>query len=327
MQLILDSRGLQLQKKGNLFEVVSEKGSRSISPAKLTSIAITSTVVLHTDAIVLSIKNKIPILFFDRIGKARARLWSPYFESIATLRRQQVHFAETTEATSWMVDLFLLKTDSQIANLRFLATKVGGQRTTLDSAADLIKQQARQFEQFREQLIEECRNNIMGTEGAIARMYWQALGGALPRQYAFTKRTRQPAEDIFNAALNYCYGMLYSIVEGGVFAAGLDPFLGLLHTDEYRKPTLVFDLIEPFRAWIDRILIQECLENRLQKDFFTRNQHGIYLNKAGKAYLIPFFNDFLRSECNYFSRDSSVRNHIYYLAGLLAQRIRSAQEA
>ena len=326
MQLVLDTTGLQVQKKGNLFEIVGEKGSRSISPAKLTSIAITTTVVLHSDAVVLAIKNQIPILFFDRIGRARARLWSPYFESIATLRRQQVRFSDSVEAGAWIVDLFLLKVEEQIASLRFLAGKVSTHRAQLESVIGVIRQHSRNFEQYRDQLLDESRNNIMGTEGNIARLYWQVLGAALPSQYSFQKRTRQPAEDLFNAALNYLYGMLYSIVEAGLFAAGLDPFLGILHADEYRKPTLSYDLIEPFRPWIDRLLVQECLEKRLQPSFFTRNQHGLYLNKEGKAYLIPLFNDYLRSERKYFNRESTVRNHIYYLANLLAQRIRSSAE-
>ena len=326
MQLVLDTSGLQVQKKGNLFEIVSEKGSRSISPAKLTSIAITSTVILHSDAVVLAIKNQIPILFFDRIGRARARLWSPYFESIATLRRQQVRFADSVEAGSWIVDLFLLKVEEQVACLRFLAGKTAPHRAQLESVMGVIRQQSRNFEQYREQLIEESRAHIMGTEGGIARLYWQVLGGALPRQYSFNKRTRQPAEDMFNAALNYLYGMLYTVVEAGLFSAGLDPFLGFLHVDEYRKPTLSYDLIEPFRPWMDQLLVLECLENRLQKTFFTRNQHGLYLNKEGKAFLIPLFNDYLRSERKYFNRESTVRNHIYYLANLLAQRIRSSAE-
>ena len=60
----------------------------------------------------------------------------------------------------------------------------------------------------------------------------------------FEKRSRRPALDHFNSALNYLYGMTYGVVEGGIFAKGLDPFIGLLHTDQYNEPTLAFDLIE-----------------------------------------------------------------------------------
>jgi CRISPR-associated protein Cas1 len=117
--------------------------------------------------------------------------------------------------------------------------------------------------------------------------------------------------------------MLYSVVEGGVFAAGLDPYLGFLHVDEYKKPTLVYDLIEPIRPWTDRLLIEAALKKEIKKSYFTKNQHGIFLNKNGKAWIIPLFNDFLRSERPWLQRESTVRNHIYYLAGRLAQRIQS----
>ena len=98
MQLVLDSKGLQVTRKEGTVHIVSEKGSRSISIGKLSSVAITANVMLGTDFIRLAIQHEVPILFFDRIGKAKARLWSPYFASIATLRRQQIRFGDTPEA-------------------------------------------------------------------------------------------------------------------------------------------------------------------------------------------------------------------------------------
>lgn len=323
MQLVLDTRNLHLQKKGDSFYIKSEKGSRTISPVKLTSIAITAHVQIDSDAVVLAIKHQVPILFFDRIGKMKARMWSPYFESIATLRRQQLRFTESVEATAWMVDLFQLKTEEQVINLQLLQRHKFGLSFSLPQAIHSLKKQSRSFEQYREQLPEECRNSMMGTEGTAARSYWQAVGNSLPKEYAFQGRSRRPAEDHFNAALNYLYGMLYSIVEGGIFAAGLDPQLGILHTDAHTKPTLAFDLIEPFRPMTDRLLITLCLEHKLLKSHFTANQHGLFLNKEGKAFLIPLFNDYLRTKQLWLKREASFKNHIYFLAGQLAQRIRA----
>lgn len=325
MQLVLDSKGLQLSTKDGAFLLESENGKRLISPAKLTSIAITANVILSSSAVVLAIKHSVPILFFNRIGKAQARLWSPYFESIATLRRQQIRFCESVEATSWIIDLFALKTAGQIENLRFLKGHTTRFATGIDSTIRQMKQQSRKLEDHRESLPEECRQQLMGIEGNLAKQYWQCLGNALPRKYSFQKRSRRPAEDIFNASLNYFYGMLYSVVEGGLFAAGLDPHLGILHADEYKKPTLAFDLIEPFRPWADRLLIQACWQNQLKKDFFTKNQHGLFLNKNGKAFLIPLLNDFLRQDLEYLGREASAKNQIYHLAGRLAQRIRTSE--
>lgn len=326
MQLVLDTKGIKLAKKNGIFHVSHGKKERNISPQKLNSIAITATVELHSDAIILAIQNQIPILFFDRIGKAKARLWSPYFESIATLRRNQVRFADSPEATAWMINIFELKTSAQLDNLRFLRKQKGLMSGKLNQAISSIKKYNQGFENFRGKLLEEVRNNMMGIEGAIARTYWQALGGALPNTFRFKERSRRPAKDYFNAALNYQYGMLYSVVEGALFAAGLDPYLGLLHVDDYRKPTLSFDMIEPIRPWVDRLLIDLCLSGELEKNFTTKNQYGIFFNKEGKAFIIPKFNEFLRSKRSYLGQESDVKNHIYTLMGRLAQRIRSVME-
>lgn len=323
MQLVLDTKGLQVTKKDGVFHIASEKGSKAISPAKLDSIAITASVMISSDAIALAIKHQIPILVFDRIGKAMARLWSPYFESIATLRRLQVHFSESPESTAWMLDLFALKTEAQADNLRYLKSQRSILGLSLGGAISNLRGNSRNFEAFRDKLPEECRQQVMGVEGALARIYWQAVGSSLPSRYAFEGRSRRPAKDIFNAAINYLYGMLYSVVEGALFAVGLDPHLGILHADEHNKPTLAFDLIEPFRPWADRLIIEACIEHHLKPEFFAKNQYGLFLSKPGKAFLIPLFNDFLRSTRKYLQQESTVKNHIYALAARLAQRIRA----
>lgn len=323
MQLVLDTKGIQVTAKNGLFHIAGEKGARSISPAKLSSIAVTATVMLGSDAITLAIQHQVPILFFDRIGTAKARLWSPYFSSIAALRRMQVKFAESPEAGAWLMDLLGLKAEAQADNLKHLRSKKSLLHMDLGAAIASISQSARKLEEYRDKPPHEFRQQIMGIEGASARVYWQALGNALPRQYAFQERSRRPAKDLFNAAINYLYGMLYSVVEGAVFAAGLDPHLGILHADEYDKPTLAFDLIEPFRPWMDRLLIDLCMEGKLNASHFARNQYGLFLNKDGKAFIIPLFNDHLRQTRRYLGQESTVRNHIFHMAGRLAQRIRA----
>ena len=82
----------------------------------------------------------------------------------------------------------------------------------------------------------------MGWEGTQSKRYWAAVASALPPAWQFGRRSRRPARNGFNAALNYLYGMLYTIVEQALFGAGLDPHLGILHSDQYDSPTLAFDL-------------------------------------------------------------------------------------
>jgi len=143
----------------------------------------------------------------------------------------------------------------------------------------------------------------------------------LPQEFKFEKRSRRPATDYFNAALNYLYGMTYSIVESGVFAKGLDPFIGYMHTDNYQKTSLVFDLIEPIRPLIDSLLIDLCIEHLLDDTHFIQKQHGFWVNKKGKRILIPAFNEYLYKRLKINNKVRRFKDIIYQESNSLGNLI------
>lgn len=312
MQMVLDTKGLRLEKHRGMFLVTPPTGEpRTISPRKLTSIAITQEIWVSSAAIGLAASHEIPILLHHANGKVIARLSAPNFTSIASLRREQLRFVEHTEAGRWIVGLYLLKTQQQQENLRRLNPS--------SIAAAQIDEQIGKFEQLATLPFSEAAPKIMQTEAVIARYYWQELAQMIP---AFEKRSRRPAQDSFNAALNYLYGMLYTVVENSLFAVGLDPHIGILHADEYNKPVLAFDFIEPFRPLVDWLLITSYQEGNLQAAYFSKLKDGIFLNHPGKAFFIPLFNQWLRTENIWGGHKASPKSHIYKLSGHFAQKLR-----
>lgn len=315
MQLVFDTKGLVVTRLRGLFCVQAPDGTqRTISPSKVSSIAVTQSCTLHSGVFELAAAHEIPIYFLNAIGKVTARMGAPNFQSISTLRRQQVRFVEGPEASGWVTGLYLLKSEGQIRNVERLQKD--------HPAAVRMKSLVKKADQFPPLPLAEAGPRIMAMEAAVARQYWQALAQHLPAEYDFEKRNRRPAQDPFNASLNYYYGMLYTIVETALFAAGLDPHLGLLHADEYNKPVLAFDFIEPFRPWADWLLMQQFLGGHIKTAYFSGIPGGLALNKAGKAFLIPVFNAWLRSEHQWGGKKTSVKNHIYQLAGRFAQKLR-----
>lgn len=324
MQLVLDTKGLHLDRKRGSFHVGKDGEGRLFSPHKVSSIAITADVSVTANAVRLAVESGIPILFFNRIGKAEALLWSPYFEGLATLRRLQARFVERPDATAWMIEVFKLKTHYQIANLRSLIHRPHADPSSLQRAIGQMAHYSRQLPSYTSGVVSDVRHQIMGVEGSIARAYFQAISGALPLAYRFAKRSRQPAKDMFNALLNYVYGMMYTVVEAAIFAAGLDPHLGIFHADSPQKPTLAFDLIEPFRPWADNLVIDMCCHEEVERRYFNDSHSGTFLNKEGKAFLIPKFHAWLGAPRVEDGRELSVRNHVHRLAGMLASRIRAS---
>ena len=82
-----------------------------------------------------------------------------------------------------------------------------------------------------------------------------------------------------NAMLNYGYGILESRVRMQVIAAGLDPTTGYLHGKARGKHGLVYDLMEPLRPIVDRIVLNFVQAYTFQRaDFALRADGGCRLN-------------------------------------------------
>ena len=112
--------------------------------------------------------------------------------------------------------------------------------------------------------LDKIRLQIMAYEGNAAQSYWQQFKTLVADETDFEKREHQGARDLVNMLLNYGYGILYGRMWSAVLNARLNPSVSFLHTPQYNKPTLVFDMVEVFRAPIvDRSIL--ALINRQEK--------------------------------------------------------------
>lgn len=314
MHLVLDTKGINVQVRNTCFYLKTEKHERIISPHKISSISVRSQCWLSSSAIRLAVQHCIPIYFHDGIGNIEARLWSASFGHLATNRRQQVLFSVQSRATEWIIELFGYKAQEQLKNLRFLKSRKTAQTDPVEKAMEQISTKIIDLDAHKGQQLIDCSASIMGKEGVMARYYWQAIALCMPDEMSFDDRNRRPAQDNFNAALNYLYGMLYGLIENALFMVGLDPYLGLLHADEYNQPTLAFDMIEPFRPWVDRLLIEAALKSEIKPGFFEPKNGGVWLSKAGKQFFIPRFDAFFAEKTVFRNKTISRTEQIYRLA-------------
>ena len=140
----------------------------------------------------------------------------------------------------------------------------------------------------------------------------------MPEKYQFKGRSRRPAKDPFNAVLNYCYGMLYGKVEKACIIAGLDPFIGFLHTDNYNKKSLVFDLIEPFRIFAEMTAVYLFTGKKIKDEFFDVKEHSVFLNKKGKPLVVEAMDKHLDQSIRYRRKNVKRGYVIHHEAHRLA---------
>ncbi|WP_394808646.1 CRISPR-associated endonuclease Cas1 [Nitrosomonas sp.] len=78
-----------------------------------------------------------------------------------------------------------------------------------------------------------------------------------------------------NAILNYAYAILAGQVERTLQIAGLDVAVGSLHADQDGRASLVYDLMEPLRPVIDKIIFAWVTMQRWRRADFVIDRHGV----------------------------------------------------
>lgn len=113
-------------------------------------------------------------------------------------------------------------------------------------------------------------NRPLINEANIAKQYWNVYFSSLGNEQ---KREHKNAESFENICLNYGYAVFQSLLYRSILVHGLLPNLGIHHEEKYNSIPLVYDLVEPFRAFVDFYLYK-----------FKVNEGGSFKNKDLKAW-------------------------------------------
>ena len=309
MELVFTTPGAYISVKDGLFAIKTGEQKTAVAPAKVDRIILTTEAVITTAVIKLAVENNIDLIVLERNGDPVGRFWHSRFGSITTIRRKQLELHMNEKGLDFAKEWIVAKLSSQIEYCKELAKN----RKTLH---DGLLEKLSTLEANREKLtalsgsVEEKRGTITGLEGSASKVYFEILALSIPEKYRFSGRSRQPARDPFNAFLNYAYGVLYSIVEKACIIAGLDPYIGFLHTDNYNKPSLVFDVIENFRIYADRVIFRLFSKKQVNDKMFDQIPDGFTLNKEGKRLLFDEYNKYLEEVVHYGNKNMSLSNTV-----------------
>jgi len=307
MQLVINTHGSFLKKNHNCFLIKNEDKVFEVSADKVESILITTSATITTDAIKFAVESNIDIVFLDHFGDPYGRVWHSKLGSTTLIRRRQLEVAEQKKGFEMARGWIETKINNQMDFLKDLKKNRPEQRAELDEYIANIESMKAQLLEL-DGTLDEKRGSIMGIEGMASRYYFDALSFIMPEKWKFEGRSRNPAVDGFNCLLNYGYGVLYSMVEKACIISGLDPYVGFMHTDNYNKKSLVFDLIEMYRIHADRTVVNLFSKRQVKEEYFDNIPNGLSLNKDGKAVLIQSLNETLDQSMDHNGRNVKIRN-------------------
>lgn len=283
MDLLINRFGTRIRRRGGEFLVAARQGNvrKKYAARRIKRILISRPSSISSGAVRLALEQGVDVAYLGAFGKPEARIVSSRPSGLADVRRAQ---------------LVISLSDAERLRLakRFASGKIQNQ---INFARTIAPEETKTFISMHQALraAAQAKNpgTLLSAEGRTAEHYFNAW------KARFDFRGRDPGgRDRVNAALNYGYGILYNEVERAVLFAGLDPAVGLFHTERYGKPSLVLDMVEEFRVpVVDAVILPLFLCEQFTKSDFTKNFGGFRLSLRGRRKIIKAIFERLNVAC------------------------------
>jgi CRISPR-associated endonuclease Cas1 subtype II len=242
------------------YLVVRQESTKRIHMADIELLMIESAAVSITTALLAALTRfKVKVVFCDEKRQPTSEL-VPYYgcHDCSGKLRTQIAWTKQVRSLVW-TEIVREKITKQLEHLEAYHS----------TAAVLLRDYLNELE-----LGDESNR-----EGHAARVYFSAL---------FGDDFSRSQENSINAALNYGYSMLLSMVNREIVSNGYTTKLGIFHDNADNPFNLGSDLMEPYRILVDRMVKQKRPDK-----FETDEKHWMLelvnteVTVAGKKEYVP----------------------------------------
>lgn len=245
------------------FLVVRQESTTKIHLSEIAILILESNAISLTAYLLCELtKKKVKVIFCDEKRNPLSELL-PYYGCHDTSLKVRYQMEWTTEV-------------KQLIWTEIVSEKIRKQ-------GELLSKLGKEESEFLESYVREIEfGDVTNREGHAAKVYFNALFGL-----DFTRT----ADNSINAALNYGYGIILSVINREIVSNGYITQVGLFHGNMFNQYNLGSDLMEIFRPLIDDLVIKmnpqkfETEEKReiltiLEKEIIIDGRREIFLNGA-----------------------------------------------
>lgn len=231
----------KLETQLNYLVCRSDKESRILLDDIAVLLIENQQVCITTALITELINHKIKVIFCDEKHNPSSEL-VPQHGAYNTYERlmMQMEWSKETKDLIWQNIIY-----QKISNQAKILHSIGE-----DKAEEILQGYLKEIE----------IGDVTNREGLAAKTYFAAMFGS--------NFDRRKDKDIRNTYLNYGYSMLLSSFNREVSIAGYQCVIGIHHIGSENPFNFGCDLMEPFRPFVDRYIIQKLVnENDYKKEF------------------------------------------------------------
>ncbi len=172
----------------------------------------------------------------------------------------------------------------------------------------------------------EDPDTLRGLEGSASSDYYSVFNELILNhgtEFVFDGRNRRPPKDNVNAMLSFAYVLLSGDCAAALESAGLDAYVGFLHTDRPGRASLALDLMEELRGPVADRLVLALINNRMIQDkHFDRREDGsVYLNPDGRKIVLTAWQKHKQEEITHpYLKEKIPWGLVPYVQSLLLAR-------
>lgn len=279
--LYIDRQGCELRWRDGALDVREpDTAPRSVPAALLQRVVLRANTLVHSTTLAALAEQGVAVVAFGgRGGQRVAHVLGAGHNDCRARVAQCLRLGDEAWATAWCRRLV---------------------HTRLRSQWRLLHQARQQRPDLRKPLTDGCnrlqtslqalpaadnRDSLRGLEGAGAAAFFAAYAHLFAPALQFNARRRRPPPDPVNACLSLGYTLLQARAVQACWQAGLDPLVGFLHRPSHGRASLACDLMEPWRAQIERWVWHLWRDRVLRAEHFGRDgAQACLLGKAGRAH-------------------------------------------
>ncbi len=257
MSVIYLNNSGKLIKKGETLEFCYPDETKVIIfHYKTEQIIVLGNIGFTSDAIKLLMKYKIEIILLNKNGRFNGKLVFQEGKNVF-LRIKQYKLLDS--------DLFQLHFCKNIIHSKLNNQLAFMQRIQRERKLNHVQR----FIQSMQKTIKNTNSSqnieqVRGYEGYGSKQFFSVYRYGIIQDWAvFKGRSMNPPKDNVNSVLSFLYTLLNYRVESAIEIEGLDSYVGYLHSLDYGRKSLAFDLMEEYRTPIVDTLTVSLFNKRI----------------------------------------------------------------
>ena len=307
---------------GNVVVTQNGKEIRKIPKDTVDGILFFSQSQMTTQCMKFCLDMGIRVSFFDQNGRFHGYLMSTYSTSAKRLRKQVSLSENQTYSLEISRKIVTAKIHNQIVMLRRISNKENV----------VIKDDLFHMLNAKKKVLgAKSIPQIMGYEGYASRCYFDTISEVFGPEWKFNGRNKRPPQDPVNSLLSFGYSLLTQEMHGEIENRGLTGYVGFLHEDTEKHPSLSSDLIEEWRPVIvDSVVIMALRKGMFSKDDFQYSQGGCFLTNTSRKKFLKMLEDRMNEKTKYLGYiDKSItfRQGLWHQAEKMALSIEACDSS